>query len=167
MTNDEQLRRRRLLFVVRASLFLRPSSFGLRHSLAISSRLELRWALSFSHGPGDGDVGQFATIDSAAKQKSAPAHIAATDEIGGETKTLPEMFEEDVDVFCGRNAAEQDNFAVSRQLLREAFHVTFERNAITRLCLVNVDSGEFLKIGQADGSCCRNQSAGRRNNENG
>src|SRR5881394_4318529 len=108
------------------------SSFGLRHSFPVSSRLELRRAFSFSHGAGDGDVGELGAIDGAAEQQSAPAHVAASDEIGRETESLTEMFEEHVDVFGGRDAAEENDLVVRRQRFREPFHIALEGAAITR-----------------------------------
>src|SRR3977135_321042 len=82
------------------------------NSFRISSRLELRRALSFSHGARDGNVGELGAIEGAAEQKSTAAHVAASDKIGGETKSVSEMFEEHVDVFGGRDAAEKNGFAL-------------------------------------------------------
>ena len=96
-------------FVINSSFVIRISSF-----LCISSRLELRRALSFSDGAGDGNVFQLTAIDGAAKEQSAAAHVAAPHEINGEAETLAEMFEKNVDVFRGGNAAEQNDFGIWR-----------------------------------------------------
>src|SRR5436189_6316042 len=99
----------------RGSVPVRHSSFVLRHSFPVSSRFELGRALSFSDGAGDGNVGELGAIDGAAEQQSAPAHVAASDEIGRETEPLPEMFEEPVDVFGGGDAAEENDLGIRWQ----------------------------------------------------
>src|SRR5436190_15029854 len=108
MTNDERLTGTSG-FIINSSFVIRISSF-----LRISSRLELWRALSFSDGAGDGNVFQLAAIDRAAKEQSAAAHVAAPHEISGEAETLAEMFEKNVDVFRGGNAAEQNDFGIWR-----------------------------------------------------
>jgi hypothetical protein len=90
-------------FVIRISSFLR-----------ISTRLELWRALSFSDRAGDGNVVQLAAVDGAAKKQTAAAHIAATDEIAREAKSLAEVLEKNVDVFRRGNAAEEDDLRVRR-----------------------------------------------------
>src|SRR5437870_2601739 len=116
------------------------------HSFRISSRIELRRALSFSHGAGDGNVGELGAIDGTAEEQTAPTHVAAADEIGRETKPLTEVFEEHVNVFGGRDAPEENDLAFRRQRFREPFHVALKRGAITGVGFVNIDSGEFLEI---------------------
>src|SRR3954466_2879651 len=97
-------------FVNDSSFVIRASSFAAR--LPISSRLELRRAFSFSHGTSHRDVIQFATIDGATQQQTAPAHVAAPHEISRETETLSEMREEHVHVFGGGDAAEENDLTV-------------------------------------------------------
>src|SRR5438067_6835425 len=151
----------------RGSVPVRPSSFELRLSFPVSSRLELWRAFPFSHGAGDGNVGELAAVDGAAEQQSAPAHVAASDEIGRETESLTEMFEKHVDVFGGGDAAEENDLGIRWQRFREPFHVALERGPITRVGLVDIDRGEFLEISENDWRRGRNQSARRRDNENG
>lgn len=150
----------------RGSTPVRHSSFELRHSFIVSSRLELRRAFSFSYGTRDRNIGKLGAIDGATEQQSSPAHIAATDEIGGETEPLPEMFEEHVDVFGGRDAAEENDLAFRRQRFREPFHAALERRAIARLVFVNVQGSEFLEIGKTNRRCGRDQSACGGDDEN-
>jgi hypothetical protein len=80
----------------------------------ISSRLELRRTFAFSHGASNADISKFAPIDRATEQKSAPTHVAATNEIGRKAKALPEVFQKDVDIFSRRHAAEQHGLALRR-----------------------------------------------------
>jgi hypothetical protein len=146
---------------------IRHSTLGKSSFLPISSRLELRRALSFSHGACDGDVRELRPIDGAAEKQSAPAHIAAADEIGGEAKAFSEVIEEDIDIFRRRDAAEENDLAVCPQSFGEVFYVTFERYAVTGIRLVDVHFREFLEIGEADRRCCRNEATCRRDDEDG
>ena len=133
--------------------------------LTISSRLELRWALSFSHGASDRDVAELAAVDGAAEEQSAAAHVAAPDEIGGETETLPKMLEQNIDVFRRSDAAEKNDLGGVRQFFREQLDVALQRGAITRIVFVNIDFGEFAQIGQADGLRGRDEPARRRDDQ--
>src|SRR5438270_12613315 len=123
-------------------------------SLCVPTRRELRRAFSFSHGAGDGDVAHLAAIDSATEKQSTAAHIAAADEIGGETETLAEMFEKNVDVFGRGDTAEQNDLAVERQFFRETLHVPLQRPAVTRIVFAHVYFGKLAEIGEADRRGC-------------
>src|SRR4051812_19438176 len=147
-----------------SSFVIRASSFAAR--LPISSRLELWWALSFSHRAGDRDVIQLGPVDSATEKQSATAHVAAPDEIGGETKALTEMFQKYVDVFRGGDAAEKDDLGICRQFFRQTLNVPLERPAITRIVLLNVDFSELAEIGETDWGAGRDKAACRRDDEN-
>jgi len=157
--NDEELTITSC-FVINSSFVIWISSF-----LSISSRLELRRALSFSNGAGDGNIIQLAAVDGGAKEQAAATYVAPADEIARKTESLAEMLEKNVDVFRGGNAAEQNDLGVRRQFLRELFHVAFERRAITRIVFVNVDLGKFTEISETDRGRCWNEAARRGDDE--
>ena len=113
-------------------------------------RLQLRRARAVAHGAVHRDVGQFRPLLDAAEHQPAAAHVAAADEIGGETESLSEMFEENVDVFRGRDAAEENDFEIGRQLFCELFYIAFKWSAITRIAFVDVNGGKFLQVSEPD-----------------
>jgi hypothetical protein len=138
----------------------------LTNSSRISSRLELRRALSFSHGAGYGDVIQLGAIDGATEEQASAAHVAAPDEIGRETEALTEVFEEDVDVFRGGDTAEKNDLRIRRQFFGKLLNVPFEWPAITRIVFVNIDFAELAEVGETDRRSCRDKAARRRDDEN-
>jgi len=115
-------------------------------SFRISSWLQLGRTFSFSHGARHRDVGQFVAIDCATQQQSATAHVPAPDEIRRKAKPVPQMREKNVDVFSGRDASKQDDFAICRQFLRELFQITLERSAITRIVFIDIHLTEVAQI---------------------
>jgi hypothetical protein len=149
------------------SVPVRHSSFELRHSFRISSRLEPGRAFSFSRRAGDGNVAELAVVDGATQQQTATTHVAAADEIGGETESRSEMFQKDIDILGGGDAAEEDDLTFARQSFRQSFHITLERIAIPRIVFVNLYAGELLKIRQADRRLCWNQAVRGRDDEDG
>jgi len=146
---------------------VRHSSFCIRHSFPISSRLELRRALSFSDGARDRNISEFGAIDGTAQKKTTATHIAATDEICRETKPLTKMLEQNLDVLRSRNTAEKNDFALRRHLFCKFFHIALQGQAIPRIGFIDIDRREFLKVGEADWAGRRNQTAGGSDDKHG
>jgi hypothetical protein len=146
-------------FVINSSFVIRASSFAAR--LTVSSRLELRRALSFSHGAGDGNIIQLTAIHGTTQEQSAPAHVAAADKIRRETEPRAEMLEKDIGVFGRGDAAEENDLAIGRQFFCEPLHVALERRAVTRVVFMNVDLGKLEKICETDRRERRDEAACR------
>src|SRR5262249_16323281 len=96
---------------------------------------------------------------------SSPTHVAASDEVGGKAEPFLKVLQEYLDVFSGRDAAEQDNVTIGRQILRQTPHRLFERFAVLRVLLVDFDSGELAKIRKCHCRPYIDQAARRRDHE--
>ena len=56
------------------------------------------------------------------------------------------MREENIDIFSGGHASEQDDLAIRRQFFRQLLHVALERLAITGIVFIDVHRAEFAQV---------------------
>lgn len=56
------------------------------------------------------------------------------------------MLEQNINIFTGRDAAEQDNFAIDRQLPCEFPHVAHERCPVARIILIDINLREVTQF---------------------
>ena len=77
------------------------------------------------------------------------------------------MFQQNIDIFCGGDAAEQNDLGLARQFFSQLFYVTFQGRTITRIIFVNVDFSKLAEVGETEGGNGRHQAACRRDDENG
>ena len=75
------------------------------------------------------------------------------------------MFQENIDVFPGSDAAKQNDVAIARQNCRELPHCFLERFAVARISFININRGEFAQIGKGDCRSCIDQSPRWRDDE--
>ena len=74
--------------------------------------------------PASGTYGSSKPAVDAAEHQSAAAHVAAADEVGREHQALAEDRQQQVDVFAGRDAAEQHDLAVGTNRLAQRLALT-------------------------------------------
>ena len=75
-------------------------------------RIEPGWPTALANGAGDRRVFEFLAAGRAAQHEPAAAHVAATDERRWKQEPLTEDRQQHLDVFPGRDAAEQHDVAV-------------------------------------------------------
>ena len=76
----------------------------------------------------------------------ANIEVRAPDEIRRKTKPIPKMRQENIHIFSGGHASEQDDFAIRRQFFRQLLHVPLEWPSITGIVLVDLHCGEVAQV---------------------
>ena len=89
-----------------------------------SARSEFGRALSIKNRARHANIWKLLPIRCAAQHQSATAHVAATDEISGESQLLPKTTQQNLDIFSCGNAAEKDDLASGWQLSCQTSRVT-------------------------------------------
>src|SRR5262249_54987569 len=97
--------------------------------------------------------------------QSTSAHVAAANELLGEQQSFAEGRGERVDIFPGRDAAEQHDARRGRKMLRQALGIARERSdeALTTACEVDVSERE--QVVPSDARVERDQTALGRDDE--
>ncbi len=114
-----------------------------------------------------GDVRQFNSRVCASQHQSAPAHVAAADEIGGKHKTLTKDFQKRLCVFSARDAAEQHVQARWAGVLIQQFRSARKSISINVIAFIDRDIRNRAELLDRDGRIRRNEASARHNDDRG
>ena len=98
-----------------------------------------------AHSPCDRSVRELDALLDPAKEQTAPAHVAAPDELERKLQARAEDVEQDVDIFRRRNAAEQHDVAVVPDLSLQEPRAAFERLAVPVIVGMHVVAPKCLQ----------------------
>src|SRR2546423_3276484 len=142
-----------------------PSSGGLSLVASISPRSQFRRTFSIHNCAGHRDVSKLLPILGATQHQSTTAHVPTTNKVGGESQPLAKGFYQNVDVLACRNAAQKNNVTFNWQLVYQESCVALDRQSITPIVFVNVDSGEFTQVVEVNSRCGIDEAACRCNHK--
>ena len=128
---------------------------------------ELGWTLTASDGSGNRDVCELTSLASTAKQQPASAHVATAHEVAREEKALAEHIEQSIDVLPCRDAAEEHDAGVARLLRCDRVRIASEWGEVALVSAGDVDLAELLEVVAPESGFRRNESAVRRDDEDG
>src|SRR5438067_13858070 len=75
------------------------------------------------------------------------------------------IFQQNIDVLAGGDAAEQNNFAFRAQFFCKSLRIPRERFPVTRIAFMEIDFGKFAQISQTYSSRGIDRTTRRRNYE--
>ena len=78
-----------------------------------------------------GDVRKFVSSERVTEQQASTTHVASPYEIGRKLQAFTEDSEENIDIFPGGNAAQQDHAAFRAHRSRQRCCIAFKRRSIT------------------------------------
>ena len=84
---------------------------------------------------GERDIRQLEARGDAAQHQAAAAHVATSDEMDGEHQPLAEDWQQQIDIFARRDAAEEYDFTLRTDGVPQCLRGSFERSSdIRHLC---------------------------------
>jgi hypothetical protein len=109
-------------------------------------------------GDRNGNVFELALLTDAAKQQAAPAHVAASDELGWDAHLLAQSVIQDISILGSRNAAEENDFTVTIEVSRQLSRIPCKWTAIKLVSLLDWHPSECAKLFLPDRRVIRPQS---------
>ena len=108
-------------------------------------------------------VGQLCPCIHASEHEPTAAHISAANKFNRKKQPLPKDLEKWINVFRCRNAAKEDDLAISSQLGKTP-QIAVERNTVTRIRRVHFTATNVPYLFKSNTCFRRDQSAARSNN---
>ena len=108
-------------------------------------------------------VGQLCPCIHASEHEPTAAHISAANKFNRKKQLLPKDLEKWINVFRCRNAAKEDDLAISSQLGKTP-QIAVERNTVTRIRRVHFTATNVPYLFKGNTCFRRDQSAARGNN---
>lgn len=116
-----------------------------------------------THGCCHRYVGQLCPGIYASEEEPTAAHISAANKFNRKKQPLPKDLEKWINVFRCRNAAKEDDLAISSQL-GKTLQIAVERNTVTRTRRVHITATNVPYLFKGNTCLRRDQAAARGNN---